>query len=88
VGFVSPPDFRVAPNGIDYITTRAHDTGWRTGGNTGPRPRPGLTAGSVYLEFAPGDPAATTTSTPNEGLRSRADAGMAAGCRRVATAQH
>ncbi|MDG6110357.1 hypothetical protein Daura_19325 [Dactylosporangium aurantiacum] len=46
----------VFPGGIHYVTVRAHNTGWRTGGDSPPRPWFGPTAGTVFVEFAPDSP--------------------------------
>jgi hypothetical protein len=57
-GSVSP--MRVIPGGTHLVTVRVTNTGWRTGGNSAPRPWIGPDSGEVYVTTHP----STTAGQP------------------------
>jgi hypothetical protein len=55
--WTSPAWILVPPGSTHYYTARVTNTGWRTGGNTGPVPwSPGPASGTVYVAFEPSSP--------------------------------
>jgi hypothetical protein len=57
-GWVSP--MRVIPGGTHLVTVQVTNTGWRTGGNSAPRPWIGPNSGEVYVTTHP----STTAGQP------------------------
>jgi hypothetical protein len=71
--WTTPSQIPVFPGSMHSYTARVTNTGWRTGGNTGPVPWPGPASGTVYVSFEPSTPA-------DERIGCHVDTGPQLGC--------
>ncbi|MEV0564864.1 hypothetical protein [Dactylosporangium sp. NPDC050588] len=87
--WMTPSAGPVAPGSTYSFTALVTNTGWRTGGNTAPRPWEGPTSGVVYVDFQPGTtagaPVGCFTEAPATACYACYNGGLVIDCQNIPT---